>query len=111
MSVKGNASSEILRGTTYSGGELNGSVNTDESAKGEISAPQTIAGKAVRASVVYTDLYKLAVQNGFKGTVDEFLATIKGEKGDKGDKGDRGSQGATGATGPAGPAEAPAAAG
>lgn len=84
MSVKGNASSEVLRGTTYSGGELIGSVNTDESAKGEISAPQTIAGKAIRASVVYTDLYKLAVQNGFKGTVDEFLATIKGEPGEPG---------------------------
>ena len=84
MSVKGNASSEILRGTTYSGADLNGSVNTDESAKGEISAPQTIAGKAIRASVVYTDLYKLAVQNGFKGTVDEFLATIKGEPGEPG---------------------------
>lgn len=38
--------------------------------------------------VVYTDAYKIAVENGFDGTVEEWLATIKGEKGDKGDKGD-----------------------
>lgn len=30
--------------------------------------------------------YALAVKQGFKGTLDEWLASLKGEKGDKGDK-------------------------
>lgn len=49
--------------------------------------------------------YELAVQNGFVGTVVEYLASLKGEKGDtgakgntgaKGDKGDKGDTGAAG---------------
>ena len=87
MSVKGNAAAEAVYGATYSGSGIGGTVSSDEGAKGEISSPRTIAGRAVRASVIYTDLYKLAVQNGFKGTVDEFLATIKGEPGDPGEPG------------------------
>lgn len=85
MSVKGNAAAEAVYGATYSGSGVEGTVSSDEGAKGEISSPRTIAGRAVRASVIYTDLYKLAVQNGFKGTVDEFLATIKGEPGGPGE--------------------------
>lgn len=38
--------------------------------------------------------YAIAVQNGFAGTEDEWLASLKGDRGEKGD---------TGATGPAGP--------
>lgn len=37
--------------------------------------------------------YEVAVLNGFKGTEEEWLASLKGEKGDKGDKGDKGEQG------------------
>jgi hypothetical protein len=32
--------------------------------------------------VIYTDAYTIAVKNGFKGTVEEWLASLKGEKGD-----------------------------
>nr|MDH3075791.1 hypothetical protein [Bacillus velezensis]MDH3135732.1 hypothetical protein [Bacillus velezensis] len=49
--------------------------------------------------------YDIAVDNGFSGTVEEWLASLKGEKGDtgaKGDKGDTGATGAKGATGAAG---------
>lgn len=52
--------------------------------------------------------YELAVENGFEGTVVEYLESLKGEKGDKGDtgakgakgdKGDKGDQGVAGADG------------
>ena len=46
-------------------------------------------------------LYKEAVNNnGFAGTYEEWLESIKGPKGDKGDKGDTGYKGDTGAEGP-----------
>lgn len=37
--------------------------------------------------------YEVAVEAGFIGTEEEWLASLKGEKGDKGDKGDPGSGG------------------
>lgn len=58
--------------------------------------------------------YALAVAQGFKGTVDEWLASLKGETGPQGPQGETGAtgptgpqgeqgpQGETGATGPAG---------
>ncbi|WP_332274784.1 collagen-like protein [Bacillus velezensis] len=52
--------------------------------------------------------YDIAVDNGFSGTVEEWLASLKGEKGNtgatgsKGDKGDAGATGSKGATGAAG---------
>ncbi|MES5057197.1 hypothetical protein ACOTSX_04075 [Bacillus velezensis] len=54
--------------------------------------------------------YEIAVDNGFSGTVEEWLASLKGEKGNtgatgaKGDKGDTGDTGATGAKGATGAA-------
>ncbi|WP_242557170.1 collagen-like protein [Bacillus sp. HU-1818] len=52
--------------------------------------------------------YDIAVDNGFSGTVEEWLTSLKGAKGstgatgDKGDKGDPGATGATGAKGATG---------
>ena len=52
--------------------------------------------------------YEIAVDNGFVGTEEEWLASLVGPKGDPGEdgapgeKGDKGDTGATGATGPAG---------
>lgn len=50
--------------------------------------------------------YEVAVQNGFVGTEQEWLASLKGAKGDTGAQGPQGVQGETGpagATGPQGP--------
>ncbi|MDR2201489.1 MAG: collagen-like protein [Clostridiales bacterium] len=61
--------------------------------------------------------YELAVDNGFDGTLDEWLASLKGDKGDKGDTGESGAQGPkgdtgeSGAQGPKGDAGAPGAQG
>ncbi|MCG8397248.1 hypothetical protein LWS67_11840 [Bacillus atrophaeus] len=52
--------------------------------------------------------YDIAVDNGFSGTEEEWLASLKGEKGSTGatgaigDKGDTGATGSKGATGAAG---------
>lgn len=37
--------------------------------------------------------YQMALENGFEGTPEEWLVSLRGDKGDKGDKGDRGPQG------------------
>ena len=56
----------------------------------------------------YISAYGLAVKNGYTGTEEEWLASLKGEKGDqgeqgnKGDKGDKGDTGAQGAKGDTG---------
>lgn len=47
--------------------------------------------------------YALAVQLGFTGSEEDWIASLKGAKGDKGDKGDTGAQGPEGATGATGP--------
>ena len=57
----------------------------------------------------YLSAYGLAVKHGFKGTEEEYLASLKGETGETGPTGPTGAQGPTGpigetgATGPAGP--------
>lgn len=51
---------------------------------GQVNHPDVIRGKSA---------YEVAVAQGFDGTVDEWLASLKGEKGEKGDKGDTGAVG------------------
>ena len=47
--------------------------------------------------------YQHAVDNGFEGTEQEWLVSLKGEKGDTGDVGPQGPQGVKGDIGPQGP--------
>ncbi len=49
-------------------------------------------------------VYQLAVTQGYEGTYDEWLASIKGAKGDKGDTGEQGPKGDKGDTGAVGAA-------
>ena len=42
------------------------------------------------------EIYKLALESGYNGTYEEWLASIRGAKGDKGDKGNKGDKGDTG---------------
>lgn len=43
--------------------------------------------------------YEVAVKNGFEGTEEEWLLSLKGEKGDVGEKGEKGEQGEKGEKG------------
>jgi hypothetical protein len=47
--------------------------------------------------------YDLARENGFRGTLNEWLASIRGEKGERGFHGEVGKQGEPGPRGPQGP--------
>lgn len=66
------------------------------SLEGKAAAGKLLRGKINSLDVIYTDAYELAVANGYKGTVEEWLASIKGEKGEKGDKGETGEKGEKG---------------
>ena len=43
--------------------------------------------------------YDIAVELGFEGTQEQWIASLKGEKGDKGDKGEQGEKGDQGTQG------------
>lgn len=47
--------------------------------------------------------YAIAVKNGFEGTEEEWLASLRGEKGDPGPHGEQGPAGPQGEIGPVGP--------
>ena len=51
----------------------------------------------------YLSAYGLAVKHGFKGTEEEYLASLKGETGETGPTGPTGAQGPTGPIGETGP--------
>lgn len=59
---------------------------------------------SVLATVLYgKSAYQLAVQEGFDGTLDEWLASLKGADGKDGETGPEGPRGIQGETGPQGP--------
>jgi hypothetical protein len=61
---------------------VQGTVSTKGTLEGDTSAVGEIKGKVSTPTVIYTDAYTIAVKNGFEGTVEEWLASLKGEKGD-----------------------------
>ena len=44
---------------------------------GKAAANKLLRGKISPIEVIYTDAYELAVKNGFEGTLDEWLASIR----------------------------------
>lgn len=75
----------------------------------EIKAAIDFSGEALRIGGDGLSAYEIALRNGFEGTEEEWLESLKGAKGDtgpqgtKGDKGDKGDTGSQGAGGPQGP--------
>lgn len=61
---------------------VQGTVSTKGTLEGETSASVAVKGKVSTPTVIYTDAYTIAVKNGFEGTVEEWLESLKGEKGD-----------------------------
>lgn len=41
------------------------------------AAADTLRGKISKLDVIYIDTYKIAVQNGYQGTIDEWLASFR----------------------------------
>ena len=102
LTLTGNAGDEGM--FTFDACEVFRLVSTSCQAGGA----DTCANLSVESVEVSSDLqvpanglsaYQIALQNGFQGTEEEWLASLKGEKGDKGDKGDTGLQGAKGEKG------------
>lgn len=72
---------------------LKGKAQSVIKLRGSISMPDAIQGKSA---------YELAVMHGFKGTEEEWLASLKGEKGEQGEQGVQGEKGEKGDKGDAG---------
>lgn len=63
---------------------------------GSISIKGNLGGSLSNSLLQGKSAYEVAVANGFVGTEEEWLESLKGEKGEKGDKGDQGIQGEKG---------------
>lgn len=63
---------------------LNGLVNNLENLTGTLSNPENIDGKLSNTTLRGYSAYDVAVQHGFNGTEEEWLASLKGDKGDTG---------------------------
>lgn len=48
---------------------------------GNLKSKEMLTGKISGAKMIYIDAYNIAVQNGFLGSVDEWLKSLKGEDG------------------------------
>lgn len=63
---------------------LERSVGTNGLLQGSAAQGKTVTGKVAGLSVLYYDAYQIAVKNGYDGTVEEWLASLKGEQGEQG---------------------------
>ena len=75
---------ENLTGTLSSPSRMSGSVENPENLSGTFSPPSTIDGKLSNATLRGYSAYDVAVEHGFVGTEEEWLASLKGDKGDDG---------------------------
>ena len=57
---------------------LEGKVSSRQDLNGQISEKDTVRGKLDKLVVYHTDAYKIAVQHGFKGTIEEWLDSLNG---------------------------------
>jgi hypothetical protein len=57
---------------------LEGIVSSSQDLNGQISEKETVKGNISRLSIYHTDAYKIAVEHGFKGTIEEWLESLNG---------------------------------
>lgn len=74
-SLEGN---NVLQGSLPQSTSLKGILPKQSSIRGAVTYPEKIYGKSA---------YEVAVMNGFEGTEEEWLESLKGEKGDAPQKG------------------------
>lgn len=54
------------------------------SLKGNLKSRKTLRGRINRLDILTVNAYEIAVKNGFKGTEEEWLESLKGTKDDPG---------------------------
>ena len=64
-------------------------ITTKTEIRGSLNGKSIVGGTADQ-KIFYTDAYNIARANGFYGTAEEWLESLKGEKGAKGDTGAKG---------------------
>jgi hypothetical protein len=58
---------------------LEGIVSSSQELNGEISGKDKVRGRVASLKVYHTDAYRIAVAQGFDGTIDEWLESLKGK--------------------------------
>lgn len=92
MSLQGTISNDSHR--------LTGTIDTARgSLSGSLAAGESLSGSLAVSMLQGKSAYEVAVANGFEGTEEEWLASLKGEKGDQGQQGIQGIQGIQGQKG------------
>ena len=82
---------------------ITGTLSSPDTLEGTLSDPDSLTGTLDGLLVRGYSAYAIAVEHGFTGTVEEWLASLKGEQGDTGPAGPQGIQGVQGIQGPTGP--------
>ena len=90
--------------TTGALGPVRGEVINNSNSDVLIIGGNTKTSTGTITGVAGKSAYQIAVDNGYKGTVTQWLASLVGPQGIQGPAGLTGATGATGATGPVGPA-------
>lgn len=81
---------------------ITGTLSSPDTLEGTLSDPASLTGTLDGLLVRGYSAYAIAVEHGFTGTVEEWLASLKGETGDTGPAGPQGIQGIQGIQGPKG---------
>lgn len=72
---------------------ITGTLSSPDTLEGTLSDPDSLTGTLDGLLVRGYSAYAIAVEHGFTGTVEEWLASLKGEQGDTGPAGPQGIQG------------------
>lgn len=78
-----------LNGNLPGPGQLKGSLSTPKVLRGMVSGAASLSGKISNATLQGYSAYDIAVMEGYVGTEEEWLASLKGEDGEDGTPGEK----------------------
>ena len=82
-----------INATIAESGKIRGSVSGAGIIGGSVSGKGALRGDTGGMKILYTDSYAIALANGFEGTVEQWLESLKGEPGPVGAPGPKGDPG------------------